>query len=204
MLDRSNDRPTSRAVDPLSIRVARSMEDIARVIAIRSAVYMSEQSCPFTEEFDGNDFSATHLICHWQGEPVGCIRIRYFADFAKLERLAVLGKHRRAGLAGRIVDAAVDLCRLKGYRVLYAHAQKRLMDFWEKRGFTRMPGAREFVFSDFDYVEVKLETPKHPQSITLEADPYVIIRPEGLWDQPGVLETSARRGSFATGGPLYD
>jgi len=190
--------------DPLSIRVARSMEDIARVIAIRSAVYMSEQSCPFTEEFDGNDFSATHLICHWKGEPIGCMRIRYFADFAKLERLAVTVKHRHAGIAGRIVDAAVDLCRLKGYRILYAHAQKRLLSFWEKRGFSQMPSAREFVFSDFDYVEVKLETAKHPQSITLEADPYIIIRPEGLWDQPGVLESSSSRGSFVASRSLHD
>lgn len=204
MLDRSSDRRAANTPDPLSIRVARSMEDLTRVIAIRSAVYMSEQSCPFTEEFDGNDFSATHLICHWQGEPVGCMRIRYFADFAKLERLAVTIKHRHAGIAGRIVDAAVDLCRLKGYRVLYAHAQKRLLSFWEKRGFSQMPSAREFVFSDFDYIEVKLETPKHPQSITLDADPYVIIRPEGLWDQPGVLESSSRRGSFAANRSLHD
>lgn len=204
MLDRSSERPVTTSPDPLTIRVARSMEDIARVIAIRSAVYMSEQSCPFTEEFDGNDFSATHLICHWKGEPIGCMRIRYFADFAKLERLAVTIKHRHAGIAGRIVDAAVDLCRLKGYRVLYAHAQKRLLNFWEKRGFSQMPSAREFVFSDFDYVEVKLETAKHPQSITLDADPYVIIRPEGLWDQPGVLESSSGRGSFVASRSLHD
>jgi len=55
-------------------------------------------------------------------------------------------------------------------------------------------GGRELVFSDFDYVEVKLETAKHPQSITLDDDPYVIIRPEGRWDSPGILEKSASRG----------
>ena len=58
-----------------------------------------------------------------------------------------------------------------------------------------MPGTREFVFSDFDYVEVKLETEKHPQSITLDDDPYVLIRPEGQWDVPGILELSASRGA---------
>jgi hypothetical protein len=57
-----------------------------------------------------------------------------------------------------------------------------------------MSDARDFAFSDFDYTEVKLEIEKHPQSISLAADPYVIIRPEGLWDTPGVLETSASRG----------
>jgi GNAT superfamily N-acetyltransferase len=122
------------------------------------------------------------------------MRIRYFADFAKLERLAVRNESRNAGLAGQIVDAAIELCRKKGYRVLYAHAQTRLLEFWESRGFKRMPGTREFVFSDFDYVEVKLETEKHPQSITLDDDPYVLIRPEGRWDAPGILEKSMSLG----------
>ena len=40
------------------------------------------------------------------------------------------------------------------------------------------------MFSDFDYVEVKLETAKHPQSITLNDDPYVLIRPEGRGIRP--------------------
>lgn len=195
MFDRSGDLAPVKAAprDPVTVEVVRSMDEMARVIAIRGAIYMGEQRCPFDEEFDGNDFSATHLICHKDGEPVGCMRIRYFAGFAKLERLAVRHEGRGSGLAGRILDAAIDLCRKKGYGVLYAHSQKRFLKVWESRGF-RMMGGRELVFSDFDYVEVKLETEKHPQSITLEDDPYVIIRPEGQWDRPGILEKSASRG----------
>ena len=199
MLDRSHEMPPvrkpQRPSSSVSVRVVRSMDEMTRVIAIRSAVYMGEQHCPFEEEFDGNDFSATHLICHRGHEPVGCMRIRYFADFAKLERLAVRNESRNSGIAGQIVDEAIELCRKKGYRVLYAHSQKRLLKFWEQRGFERMPGAREFAFSDFDYVEVKLETEKHPQRITLGEDPYVLIRPEGQWDVPGILELSAGRGA---------
>ena len=96
-------------------------------------------------------------------------------------------------IADRILDAAIDLCRKEGYRTLYAHSQKRFLKVWESRGFRLMDG-RELVFSDFDYVEVKLETEKHPQSITLQDDPYRIIRPEGQWDRPGILERSATRG----------
>jgi predicted GNAT family N-acyltransferase len=195
MLDRSDDLPPLRTVprDPVAVEVVRSMEGMARVMAIRGAVYMGEQNCPFEEEFDGNDFSATHLVCHKNGEPVGCLRIRYFAGFAKLERLAVRAEWRGGGLAGCIMDAAIDLCRKKGYGVFYAHAQKRFLKVWESRGFKPMR-SRELVFSDFDYVEVKLQTEEHPQSITLDDDPYVIIRPEGRWDTPGVLEKSVSRG----------
>ncbi|MBN8988330.1 MAG: GNAT family N-acetyltransferase [Rhizobiales bacterium] len=201
MFDRSGDLPRAKPVppDPVTVEVVRSMDEMARVIAIRGAVYMGEQHCPFEEEFDGNDFSATHLICHKYGEPVGCMRIRYFADFAKFERLAVRNESRNAGLAGKIVDTAIELCRKKGYRVMYAHAQTRLLSFWEQRGFKRANGTRNFVFSDFDYVEVRLDTEKHPQSITLNDDPYVLIRPEGHWDTPGILEKSIGRGVCETG-----
>ncbi|MBR0754246.1 GNAT family N-acetyltransferase [Bradyrhizobium jicamae] len=198
MLDRSHELPATveaEPVDPVTVQVVRSMDEMARVMAIRSAVYMGEQHCPFEEEFDGNDFSATHLICHQGREPVGCLRIRYFADFAKFERLAVRNESRNAGIAGRIVDAAIELCRKKGYRTFYAHSQKRLLKFWEQRGFLQMQGARQFVFSDFDYVEVRLDAERHPARITLSEDPYVLIRPEGQWDTPGILEMSAARGA---------
>jgi len=201
MLDRSGDLSPVRPApcEPVTVEVVRSMEGMARVIAIRGAVYVGEQRCPLEEEFDGNDFSATHLIAHKDGEPVGCMRIRYFAGFAKLERLAVRMEHRGAGVAGCLVDAAIELCRKKGYSVLYAHAQKRLLAFWEARGFRPM-GNREFVFSDFDYVEVSLSTEAHPQSITLGDDPYVMIRPEGRWETPGILEKSVSRGACPSAG----
>jgi predicted GNAT family N-acyltransferase len=201
MFDRSNDVAPAKftAPDSITVRVVRSMDEMARVMAIRGAIYIGEQHCPFEEEFDGNDFSATHLLCHKDGEPVGCMRIRYFADFVKLERLAVRNEGRGAGLAGRLLDAAIELCRKKGYRVMYAHSQKRFLKVWESRGF-RLMGERELVFSDFDYVEVKLETDRHPQSISLDDDPYVLIRPEGNWDTPGILEKSASRGVCLSAG----
>jgi len=37
------------------------------------------------------------------------------------------------------------------------------------------------------------ELDKHPEAIGIGADPYVIIRPEGDWDRPGVLDLSSTR-----------
>jgi len=37
----------------------------------------------------------------------------------------------------------------------------------------------------------------HPARITLDEDPYVLIRPEGQWDAPGILELSVGRGAAA-------
>jgi predicted GNAT family N-acyltransferase len=164
-----------------------------RVVTIRSAVYMAEQECPYEEEFDGNDFSATHLIGYVGDEPAACLRIRYFADFAKVERLAVRREFRKTRLSFQMARAAIELCRTKGYRRIYAHAQKRLLNFFVRLGFRPLEGAQEFIFSDFDYVEIVLDTTPHPKAICIGVDPYVMIRPEGRWHVPGILERSAIR-----------
>ena len=177
----------------LSVTVARSLEDVMRVMTIRSAVYMAEQECPYDEEFDGNDFSATHLIGYVGNEPAACLRIRYFADFVKMERLAVRREFRKTRLAFKVVRAGIELCRAKGYRKIYGHSQKRLLNFWSRFGFRPFEGGREFVFSDFDYVEVSLDLTPNPKAISIGVDPYIMIRPEGRWHVPGILERSAIR-----------
>jgi len=177
----------------IAVTMARSMEDLMRVISVRSAVYISEQECPYLEEFDGNDFCSTHLLGYVVNEPAGCIRIRYFADFAKIERLAVRKEYRNTRLSFHLVRAAIELCRVKGYKRLYGHAQKRLVNFWSRFGFELFEGGQELVFSDFDYVEMQLNTERHPAAITIGIDPYVIIRAEGRWHQPGILDRSKAR-----------
>src|SRR5204863_351321 len=96
----------------LSVTLARTLEDVMRVMTIRSAVYLGEQQCPYEEEFDGNDFSATHLIGYIGNEPAACLHIRYFADFAKIERLAVRKEYRTTRLAVQLVRAGIELCEI--------------------------------------------------------------------------------------------
>jgi predicted GNAT family N-acyltransferase len=175
------------------ITVARSMEDLCKVMSIRSAVYMAEQDCPYEEEFDGNDASSTHLIGYCGDEPAATLRLRFFADFVKVERLAVRHEFRHTRLAFQIVRAGIELARIKGYRRAYGHARREIAGFWGRFGFRTFEGGNELVFSDHDYVEMVLEMDRHPEAVTIGVNPYVIIRPEGRWHMPGVLERSAAR-----------
>lgn len=178
-----------------TVSVARTMEDLARVYSVRSAVYIGEQECPYDEEFDGNDFSASHLIGYLGKEPVGCLRIRYFAGFVKFERLAVLERARLSGVASQIVDAAIALCKRKGYQKFYAHSQTRLVGFWERHGFFANNSSRHFQFSDMDYVEVFRTTEPDETALAIDTDPHILIRPEGFWHTAGILDHSAKRGA---------
>jgi predicted GNAT family N-acyltransferase len=177
----------------IGVTLARTMEDLARVITIRGAVYIGEQECPYDEEYDGNDLSATHLLVYVGDEPVGCLRVRYFADFAKIERLAVRKEFRKTRAAFHLVRAAFKLCQKKGYTKVYGHSQVRLVNFWSRFGFRVPENARYFVFSDFDYVEIVADIERDPEAVVIGGDPYVVIRPEGRWHRTGILEESAAR-----------
>ena len=174
-------------------RVAATSDDFQRVIALRAAVFMAEQLCPYDEEFDGNDYCATHVLGLVNGEPAGVMRLRYFASFAKIERLAILPRFRRTPIAKIIVETGIEICRRKGYTSLYAHAQKRLVAFWGRFGFEQLHKNAQLIFSDHEYVEIGAEILPHEYPITRMSDPLLIIRPEGDWDQPGILDRSAAR-----------
>ncbi len=180
----------------IGVTLARTLEDMMRVAAIRNVVYMGEQECPYFEEYDGNDLAATHLIAYMGDEPVGCLRLRFFADFAKLERLAIRKEFRRSRAAFQLVKAAFKFCQKKGYRRIYAHSQSRVVDFWKRFGFRVLEGGHNFVFSGFDYVEVVADFERDPDAVTIGDDPYRIIRPEGRWHRPGILEQDASRTLF--------
>jgi predicted GNAT family N-acyltransferase len=188
MPSRSSPRPY------LSVRIARTIDDFMRAAVIRGAVFVGEQKCPYDEEFDGNDFTATHLIGYVGDEPAGCLRIRYFSDFVKFERLVVRKEFRGSGLGRQLVSSGVEFCRTKGYTRMCSYAQKRLVKFWNKCGFSISSTSRELVFSDFDYVEMVCDTKRATKPLSFESDPYVIIRPEGSWQETGVLERSKVRG----------
>jgi GNAT superfamily N-acetyltransferase len=121
------------------------------------------------------------------------MRVRYFADFAKIERLAVLPRFRRTLIAKELVDTAFNFCRRKGYRKVYGQAEKHLVKFWSRFGFQPLLKNYDLVFSDHEFVEMYGELEPHPNPLTMHSDPYLLVRPEGRWDEPGVLDKSSMR-----------
>lgn len=181
--------PRRQPPDPFRISIARSFEDMFKVLSIRSATYLAEQFCYFREEFDGNDFCATHFLGHVDGDPAGCVRVRFFAGFAKIERLAVRSEYRNSRLAFALARRAVDHCRMKGYRTIYGHSRADLVRFWRIFGFREMD-REDFSFANIKYKELVLHAEPIAAAVDLHSGPMVIIRPEGAWDKPGPLDVS--------------
>ena len=62
-------------------------------------------------------------------------------------------------------------------------------------GWRRLEDSAEFYFSDRAYLEIVIDTDPNPNAIRIGVDPYVLMRPEGRWDEPGILDQSAKRSS---------
>lgn len=189
--------------DTIGVTVATTLNDILQVAAVRAVVYMGEQNCPYHEEFDGNDFAgATHLIARVGDEPAGVMRLRWFADFAKVERAAVRLDYRGGAVASALIKAALGLMSRKGYRRALGHIQARLAPFWVRSaGATIRKDRERFVFSDHVYVEVEVPVPSCAKALTMDSPPLELLRQEGSWDHPGILDFSAARQATAPGAP---
>lgn len=181
---------------PVIIRVARTMDDMQRIAVVRALVYMSEQDCPYDEEFDGNDLAgATHLLGESNGEPLGCLRIRWFADFAKIERVCVRNGHRSGRVARQMMAEAIEIIKRKGYQKFVGHVQEHLIPYWKRYGFIHRAHRGVFVFSDRAYAEMEGRPERHPEALHIDTDPLILDRPEGDWDRPGPLDRSVTRGA---------
>ncbi len=172
----------------IGIKVIRTMDDLQKVMAIRAATYLVEQDMPYIEDVDGNDFTGTHLLGHVGNEPAGTLRIRYFASFAKFERLAVLPRFRGTRLAFRMIEAGIQFCQRKGYTSFYGHADPRVTRLWQRFGFKPRVDEPVSYLTDQTYLQGDLTLPPVDDALTNREDPFVLLRPEGQWDRPGALE----------------
>ena len=177
---------------PATTKIVRTIDELQQAYAIRAAVFIGEQSCPYDEEYDGNDLCASHFIAQVDGHIVGTLRVRFFADFAKLERLAVLPACRGYGIAAQLVTDALSHIQQKGYVSFQLHAQTRFVQFWSK--WARVSRKDDvFVFSDHAYAVMRGSLSTATSCLSQKSDPMVLNRPEGDWARPGVLEASQLR-----------
>ena len=185
----SGPKPAARP-ETVRVQVVHGIEEMMQAFAVRAAVFLSEQACPYAEEFDGNDFTATHLLGLVGDEPASTCRIRYFADFARLERIAVRREFRKQDVAVKMIEFAFEFCRRKGYRKVHGQAIECLIPYYRRYGFERI-NDETFVVADHEYVELVSTLEPHPDPLAIGKDPLMLIRREGAWDQPGQFEPPA-------------
>jgi len=173
----------------IAVRVVRSLDDLQKVSVLRAMTYMVEQNCPYDEEFDGNDLCALHLLAFEGREPAGALRLRFFNGFAKIERVCIDPRRRGGAILAFLMAHAFEIASRKGYKRMLAHMQTRLEEMWSHVMTCRVVDRTQaFDVSGYGYLTLEIPLPDHPDAIRFDSDPFVLIRPEGDWDAPGILD----------------
>lgn len=118
---------------------ALSPQTLYRLLALRSAVFVVEQTCCY-QDADGADLTALHLWAEQNGEIVACCRILPPADDAApaaIGRVVVNPHFRGQKLGYPLMEAAIRAVhQYHGQRQIHISAQAHLTAFYEKCGFT--------------------------------------------------------------------
>lgn len=111
-------------------------DDIATCRALRRTVFIEEQNVSETDEVDGLDGEALHILAIADDKPVGCARILTVGDVAKIGRVCVLKNIRGSGLGSAIIKSCLDVARTQpGVTKAKLGAQTHALAFYEKLGF---------------------------------------------------------------------
>lgn len=109
--------------------------DLVRVFMVRAIVFMEEQGIACAAEMDQHDLSCLHVLGELDCEPVACGRIRFTADTARLQRLAVRQNWRGQGFGAELLQFMLAQCRHRGFHRFTLHAQTQAMPFYARQGF---------------------------------------------------------------------
>jgi len=77
----------------IKIRLIKNKKELKEIFNIRNIVFGKEEKIPREIDFDGLDNKAKQVIILYKNKPIGCARIRFIKNKAKLERIAVLKEY---------------------------------------------------------------------------------------------------------------
>jgi GNAT superfamily N-acetyltransferase len=175
--------------EAVTTKLAMKMEDSLQAFAVRAACFIGELDVPYSEEFDGHDFGATHVIAYVGDEPVGAVRVRWFQSFAMPERLAVIQRFRGNGIGQLLLERCRKLAESRGCNMLYAQSLPQDVKYWEKQGWRRLVPDETGMGSKRIVAMVRAVDPNKP--LPDIGAPEVVLRHEPQLDAAGLPLGSA-------------
>ena len=114
----------------VDIRRSRDETERAAAADLRIRVFCGEQGVPRSEEFDGRDGEATHLVAVEDGMVLGTCRLLGAGDTVRLGRLAVAREARRRGIGAALLAAGEAEARAAGAERIVLNAQTQALGLY--------------------------------------------------------------------------
>lgn len=135
------------------IRRVRTRPELDAAIDLRYQVFCLEQGVPRSEERDGRDQDALHLIALEGETVVGTCRLVFVGSTVQFSRLAVVRAARRQGIATALLQAADEETFKGGANRLVLHAQTYARALYTGAGY--QPRGREFTEAGIEHVAME-------------------------------------------------
>lgn len=120
-------------ISQFGTRLADWTRDEAALRALRTTVFVEEQSVSEEEEWDGLDPDCVHAIAELP--PEGIVGTGRLHPSGKIGRMAVLAEWRGLGIGAAILRDLLDEARKRGLESVYLHAQLPVLGFYARFGF---------------------------------------------------------------------
>lgn len=144
-----------------------SAEQLHRILAVRTAVFVVEQNCPY-QEVDGPDLDpgTTHLWIEDEHGIASYLRILSEDDVARIGRVLTREDQRRTGVSSKLMAVAIERI---GARVSVLSAQTYLTGYYERFGYEAT--GPEFIEDGIPHVPMRREAHQDPQRRGAHQDP---------------------------------
>ena len=163
----------------IEIDIIRNLEDLRASFALRRQEFVEKQSVKENLEFDGNDFSGTHIIAKKDNQIAAVMRLRYFSDFVRLERFCKNPELRIPGLIDNVLEYTRDFISHKGYAQTHCFCKEGLYRHWLEKGHDPLPDAALLDLGGIKLYPVSLRIPPAENPVKLSSTAEIIAAPEG-------------------------
>lgn len=138
------------------VRVSADDPEFEDAMAVRIEVFVEEQGVPAEIERDAYEAESEHFVAYRDegpSEAVGTTRLREKDGLAKIERVAVRRSARGEGWGERLMSAAEERARERGFDEALLNAQSQVEAFYQRLGYETV--GDEFDEAGIPHVEMR-------------------------------------------------
>ena len=117
------------------VQKVKTKKELDDAFGVRMVVFVNEQKVPVEEELDAFDKTAIHFIGYENEQPVAASRLRFEADYGKLERICVLQEYRGKHFGQELIKEMEMTISKNGYKKAKLHAQTHAESFYSHLGY---------------------------------------------------------------------
>ena len=173
----------------IRFELVKTPQQLVHATAVRAICFMEEHGVPADLLFDGNDYMATHVVIYNGDEPIGSSRVRWFKEFAKIERTCFRKDYRSIGILKAFAAFGYEHIARKGYTRVITHASVKYARLWKTvLGFKSSDKEPAYFEGNEPYYEIWKDIEPAADPIGLSTSCMVLFRTEGQWDEPGAFE----------------